>query len=357
MSDDITYASISEIHDALVRKEYAPQKLYEYLATNYDAYHKWQKARKEGNAQDADRVDKILGSEIAFHNLSVEFSRRGCGPYAAMIAFFGVSEYPLSTDLIADQIKYFQKIGNKAMCQKGFDKLKGIPRKYWNWRTYVFAIDFLKDGLSSAESVEAFEEDLKLAKSFIDDFKINIPHDERSYVAEAELLENQGEFDNAMAVLEEAIKKVAVAPQCCLKLADMKLERGAYEDVARYAQKGILMATEEQPSVSVGYLYYLLALAMDATRIKTRQKGDSLEDGQIRKIANAFRTADRLLLNEERKDVAYRKTIRAKLIVLEMEENIYSGLSPLDAEEKQSEKPLALSDLLTLKKILENDRE
>lgn len=347
---NINYSSISEIHDALVQRDHTTRELRQYLLDNYDAYKRW----VENGAPEDTATDKIRGSEMDFHNLSVEFSKQGCAMYAAEIAAMGIEAYPLSTDLIADQIKYCQKIGNKKKCQEGFDLLNRIDRKYWNWRTYVFVIDFLKDGLSSAKNVTDYEEDIKKAKAIIADFKTHIPHDERSYVAEAELHENQGEFDTAMKVLEEATEKVAVAPQCCLKLADMKLERGAYSEVEKYARTGILMATEEQPSVSVGYLYYLLALAMDANRIKSRQAGNLVEDVQIQKIVNAFHTADRLLLNEGRPNVSYRKTIKSKLIVLEMEENVFVELPIQDAKEMQENPQFSRSDLLQLKKMLED---
>ena len=112
------------------------------------------------------------------------------------------------------------------------------------------------------------------------------------------------------------------------------------------------MSTEEQPSVSVGYLYYLLALSMDANRIKARQNGSLVEDVYIRKIVNAFHTADRLFLNEGRPTVSYRKTIKAKLIVLEMEENVSVECPGVDDKEKQEE--LSLSDLLRLKRMMED---
>lgn len=350
MSENLTFASISEIHDVLVRRLYPPKDLYQYLIDNYAAYY--------DPDSETETVDLIRGSETEYHNLSVEFSKQRCSTYAAVVADLGVKEYPLSTDLIADKIKFFQKIGDIEKCREGFEKLKDIDRKYWGWRTYVFAIDYLKDGLSSEKSVSDFEKNVELAKGFIEDFKVNIPHDERSYMAEAELYENQGEFDKAIAILREAVdtQKIAVAPQCCLKLADMMLERGQYSEVEKYARKGILMATEEQPSVSVAYLYYLLALAMDAHRIKARQDGNLVEDVQIQKIAKAFQTADRLFLNEGRETVSYRRTIRAKLIVLEMEEGILVNIdSHAVNEENQSEKQPSLADLVRLQKLLEDN--
>ena len=307
---NITYSSISEIHNALCQRVYTPQELYDYLTSNFFAYNAGEK------------VDKIRGSESDFHNLSVEFSRQACTPYAAVIAAIGVNEYPLSTDLLADQIKYSQESANAEQCASGIEKLKKIDRKYWGWRTFVFTIDLLKDGLSSAPDVQSFEKNLSEAKELIEDFKKYIPYDERAYVAEAEIYEKQGDYKKAIAALEGGIRNVMVAPQCCMKLADLNLKLGDYALVEHYARKGLLAATQEYPTISVGYLYYLLAMAMDARRIECRQLGKSIESIDVQKIVKAFITADKLLINEGRKNVSYRRTIQAKLIVIEMEEDI-----------------------------------
>ena len=343
--DNITYSSISEIHNALMQRRHSPKELYEYITSTYFAWV-------------ADNsLDKIRGSEAEFHNLSVEFSRQDCEPYAAMVASIGVNEYPLSTDLLADLIKYSQETGDAEQCTQGFNQLKKIDRKYWSWRTFVFAIDFLKDGLSSSPSVEKFENNLTEAKVLIEDFKKYIPYEERAYVAEAELYQNQGDFAKAKAALQIGIKKVAVAPQCCMKLADMSLKLGRYDDVIKYARQGILAATQDQPTISVGYLHYILALAMDAKRIQCRQAGQSFDEIEIRKIINEFTTADRLLINEGRPDVAYRRTIKARLIVLEMEENIAVEIDQPDNKETHEGSSVRLSDILQIQQMLENAKK
>lgn len=310
MSIDISYSSIAEIHHALIRKENSPRELYDYIEKNYS---EWKAHQAE---------DRIQGSEGDFHNLTVEFSRQNCVPFAAAVATIGVGFYPMSTDLLADMIKYSQEIGDSKRCRDGLERLKKIDRKYWKWRTFAFAIDYLKDSLSSLPDLDEFKHNLEEAKELIEEFKKYIPYEERSYVAEAELYQNQNDFETAMASLQEGIEKVAVAPQCCMKLADLYLDMGEYEKVGEYAKKGLLATTQEQPTVSIGYLYYLLALSMDAGRIKRRQAGGAVNDSEIQTILTAYRTADKLLVNEGRSTVSYRNTIRAKLIIIEMEEGI-----------------------------------
>lgn len=345
MTSDISYSSIAEIHSALIHKAYTPRALFDYIQASDTDF-------KNGVTQ-----DRIQGSETDYHNLSVEFSRQNCEPFAAAVATIGVGVYPMSTDLLADVIKYSQEIGDSESCRIGITKLKNISRKYWKWRTFVFVIDFLKDSLSSLTSIEEYESNLDEAKFFIEEFKKYIPHEERAYVAEAELYLNQSDYDGAIEALKKGINDVAVAPQCCLKLADMYLELGNYNQVEEFAKKGLLAAMQDQPTVSIGYIYYLLAMAMDAKRIMKKQAGMSIEESEIKAILTAYQTADRLFVNEGRSSVAYRNTIESKRIIIEMEEGIsgYTGNNSSESDEDASH--LSMSDLLTLRDMFENKKD
>ena len=345
MANNISYSSIAEIISALLHKEYSARELFDYIENNYTEW-------KEGKTQ-----DRILGSENDYHNLSVEFDRQNCTPFAAGIATIGCKFYPMSTDLLADTIKYSQLIGDTECCKRGLELLDKIDRKYWNWRTFTFVIDFLKDTLSSATSMEQFEANLTKAKQYIKDFKTYIPYDERSFVSEAELYEKQNNRNEMIKILEEGIKNVGVAPQCCMKLANAYLELGEYEKVYQYAQKGIIAATQDQPTVSMGYLYYLSALAMDAIRIKAKQEGKSIDTNDIQNILISYQTADKLFINEGRMDVAYRSAIRAKLIILGMESGILEMSEKSQSVQSQKDSKDNMTDFLKLLEVLKNRKE
>lgn len=306
-TNHISYSSIGELHTSLVRREFTPRELYDYIREAQQQLH---------------------GSEVEYHNLSVEFSHQDCTPFAADVAALGAQVYPMSTDLLADIIKYSQQSGNTERCKQGISLLKKIDRKYWTWRTFVFVIDFLKDSLSSLGSVQEYENNLNEAKAFIDDFKKFIPHEERAYVAEAEMYLSQNNYDQAISALTGGATNIPVAPQCCMKLADLYLEKGEYEKVEEYARKGILASTQDQPTVSIGYLYYLLALSLDAQRMVNRIDGKAFDRTMIKTIVTAYQTADQLFLNEGRSTVAYRSTIKAKLIIIAMEEGLTMEADP-----------------------------
>ena len=342
MSGVISYSSIAEIHNALVCKDHSPRDLFDYIEHNY---REWEEQKTQ---------DRIQGSESDYHNLAVEFSRQDCEPFAAAVATIGVGVYPMSTDLLADVIKYSQQIGDSASCQKGINRLKKINRKYWNWRTFVFVIDFLKDSLSSSSNSKKFETNLADAKQFIEEFKQYIPYDERAYVKDAELYQHEGNYSKTICVLEAGIEKIAVAPQCCMKLAGLYLELGKYDKVEEYARKGLLAATQDQPTVSLGYLYYLLALSMDADRIKRRQMGEPIDNGKIQSIMTAYQTADELFINEGRLTVSYRNTIKAKLIIIKMEEGLSGKTDICTSEAEKESSQFSLSTLQKLSELAES---
>lgn len=338
MDTTLSFSSISEIHNLLVKKEYPPRVLHDYIVAAHDEW-------KSGKAE------KLAGSENDYHNLSVELSRNDCAPFAASVAALGLETYPMSTDLLADLIKYSQETGDSASCKLGLKKLKSIDRQYWTWRTFVFVIDFLKDSLSSSSGIDEYKENAKEAATYIEEFKHYIPYEERAYVAEAELCLNHSDHQGAIHALEQGIKEIAVAPQCCMKLADLCLECGQYDQVETYARKGILAALQDQPTVSIGYLYYLLAMAMDAKRILCRQGGDIPERSCVQETIDAYKTADKLFVNEGRSTVAYRNTIRARLIIIKTEEGVSNDEEPEDANKYD------LAKLLKLHDILENKNE
>ena len=351
-SATLSYSSISELRNAMVRNTYSPRELFDYLQDNYN---RWSK--EQNNSDSNQKVDLIRGSEADYHNLTVEFSRNNCVPFAAMTAMIGMATYPMSADLIGDFIKYSQEIGDTEMCQHGVEMLKAIDRQYWTWRTFVFVIDYYKDSLGTVKDISTYKNNIKEAEKLIADFKSYIPHEERSYVAEAELKQNQNDYKAALAALREGVKKVAVAPQCCMKLADYYLELGKYDEAEKYARKGILTSIQDQPTVSVGYLYYILALSLDAKRITARQAGKTPDRSDTLSILNAYQTADRLLVNEGRINVSYRKSIDSRKIILEMEEGLSDEVSSLEhMSAERIDRLSQLADILKLSDIQENKK-
>ncbi len=303
-SNQMPITSLEALYKYLSMQLISPENAYGLLIDDYKRDH------------------QLKGSETTYHNLSVEFSRQDSELFAAQTAEIGTKLYPMSTTLWADQIRYYEGIGDTSKCRDGFDKLKRVDRKYWEWRTYVFVIDYLKNARLSLSDDASYNGYFADAEAIISEFKKNIPHEERAFVAKAELLILQSKFEDAIHELEDGISTVGVAPQCCMKLSDMYLERGEYEKVVTTARKGIIALLQDQPTASVGYMYYILALASDALRQKKKMSGEQILPDQTQEILHAYQTADKLFVIEGRIAVVYRKTIEARIVILCMEEGI-----------------------------------
>lgn len=314
MTTQTPITSLEALHKFLSMELIKPEDAYNLLIDDYN------------------QAQQLKGSETTYHNLSVEFSQQDSGLFAAQTAEIGTKLYPMSTTLWADQIKYYGEIGNTSKCEDGFEKLKKIDRKYWEWRTYVFVIDYLKNARLSLPDDASYNEYFADAEEIISDFKKNIPHEERAFFAKAELLTLQSKFEDAIHELENGINTVGVAPQCCMKLSEMYLERGEYEKVVTTARKGIIALLQEQPTASVGYMYYILALALDALRQKDSLSSKQISSEQVQEILHAYQTADKLFVVEGRLAAAYRRTIEGRIVILCMEENIDVPVKPVDAD-------------------------
>lgn len=86
---------------------------------------------------------------------------------------------------------------------------------------------------------------------------------------------------------------------------------------------------------------------------KNRYFGNAIDENEIQSIITAYQTADKLFLNERRPTVAYRSTIEAKLIILEMEEGVSLQTSNLAPDTEKDKSSFSPSDLLALRDILE----
>lgn len=285
-----------------------------------------------------DCKDTILGSDHDYHNLSVEFSRKNCPLYALSVAKLGAQQYQFSTTLLADIILYGQQACAFDDCNKALERLCQIPYKYWEWRSFVFSIDYLKDSLSWVESVDIYERNLAQAFELIEKLKNNIPFEERAFVAEAEIYILSSDTLKAAEVLEQAIASIQVAPQCCMKLADIYLELGKYKDTIRIAAIGIRATAQEQPSTSIPYFYYLSALAKDALIHKYALEHENDKNGFgnediIRDALIDYQIAHELFSTQRRHE-EFIQTIQMRRRILEIKAGFVENQADISGEDK-----------------------
>lgn len=185
-------------------------------------------ARKDNNnAEDEDDDDYYDDEEGEdsdyYHNEAVKYARYGKFNKSAQICIAGLKRFPYDVDLLADVIKYSSDAGNRDVSCKYYAVLKDtVPVQRWNWRAYSFSLEYLLNDPIGNE----YE-----CRAIIANYKRYIPYEEKVYVAESELEEALGNADRSMEVLHEALASRENASQCSIRLADMQMDRGLYEDV------------------------------------------------------------------------------------------------------------------------------
>ena len=309
----------------------------------------------------SDEECAICGSANDYHNLSSEYARKGLYSMAAIIAASGARRYTHNIDLLADIIKFGCSSQRWDDCKRAYGRLCEMDKKLWNWRAFTFSIDYLIDRCSTEESSEresTYNEALALAK----EYKESILRDERAWVAEAELFLMENETEKAICTLVDGVGQVGVAPQCCIKLADIYLERGEYKNAIKYSAIGAKATAQDQPSASIAYLYYVSALAKDAL---IHQAAQEQSDGATVGFRNHDAVTDALTDYEIAESIfriqgqrSYLQNIMARRIILRKK----SGLKQEeDTVTESAHKSRTINDLLhqlhSLSQAIDDDND
>ncbi|WP_336595683.1 hypothetical protein [Bacteroides acidifaciens] len=298
------------------------------------------------NAIEADTEGTICGSADDYHNLASEYARKGFYAMAATIAVAGASRYTYNIDLLADIIKYSCDSQRWNNCKKAYERLCTMNKKLWNWRAFTFSINYLIDRCSTEELLVrevTYNEALALSK----EYKESSLQDERAWVAEAELFLMENEVEKAIQTLVDGVAQVGVAPQCCVKLSDIYLKRGEYENVIKYSAIGARATAQEQPSASIAYLYYVSALAKDALiHQAAREQDNGTVDGfcnhdAVNDALIDYEIAEKIFLIKHQS--SYLQTIRARRIILQKKSGI---VAEGNIEEESTPKSRTDNDLL-----------
>ena len=286
-SDDDN-ASLSSFLDMLVRKQ-------GLLADNDD----------DDDDDDDDDEDGLNADEV--HNKAVHYSRSGKPRTAMEICMKGLERFPNNADLLADTVKYASECGDMAEAQKHYELLKTrLPVTSWNWRAFTFSFDYLMGDPITNE---------KECRKVVESYERVLPYEQRAYLAECELEEALGNAEGAMTVLHGAVHKLANAAQCALKLADMQLDRGQYNEAHKTALYGIA-AAESQPSINAPYLLYVCALARDHELHEKVMNGEPVTQDEVDALEHQYS----ILGNDFPELIQYRSNIKRRARMLQLVE-------------------------------------
>lgn len=253
---------------------------------------------------DGDVIDNNMDADD-YHNQAVDYARHNKYGMAANLCREGLKKFPLNVDLLADTIKYSADAGDMEIAAEFFTILsEKVPYKRWNWRAFTFSVDYL------LQSDPVGNEDN--CRTIIMTYRHCLPYEEKADMAESELEEALGNREESMHVLENAIHIHTNACQCALRLADMQMDRGLYEDVITTANYGIAASADPQPSINVPYLYLIRALAKDYILHKKECDGENVSPDEVVALKDEYE----LLLNEFPRLMHFESTIKTRVKML-----------------------------------------
>lgn len=218
--------------------------------------------------------------ENDYHNKSADLAWKGKIREAVELCARGLDKFPFNMDLLADAIKYSSDIGDVNAAKGHLDKLNDrFPRNTWNWRAYTFVLDFLMKDPSQNE---------KICREIIADYKKNLPYEEKSAVAESKLEEKLGNHEKSKEILAQALKKRFNAPQSALRLLDLQLQHGEFEQALRTSDYFLIASCEAQPSTNTNYQLYVRCLAEDAILHKKFFEEGSVTKDEVERIKGLY---------------------------------------------------------------------
>lgn len=278
--------NLMEIVSTLIKQAGSLQQIHQLLSMSDND------PRALREALEVINNNELSGDSDDYHNISVCYARTGDYASACIILKKGISLFPSNSDLLADFIKYASKAGTYNECKEYYDKLKEVPLNAWTWRGFDFSIDYMIDLYSNAidgsDEQKTIIEELKYLSM---EFQRHFPFDEQAFLSEYAYLNAIGLKEEAVVRLGNVIDQFTVMPKSCLRYCDLMLERGEYEKVIEYAEKGIMGDAQSQSTIKTGYLFFVSALAKDALIWRDKKFND--EDA-IRDLYLDYRIAERL---------------------------------------------------------------
>lgn len=234
-------------------------------------------------------------SPNSYHNDSVDADHTEGSPAAFEVIRRGLSQYPYDIDLLSDAVLH-APIGTFEEWITGGDLKKldetvamqavgnGISRlryaedycavlfsrhRRWNWRSYCYVIDYLKERRVAALSdISEVDRTLDLAIELAKEFVEKYPSDERAHNELAEALIASGDQEAAERYLRKIILEdplpAASLSQSCTTLVNILMDKGEYGDAIKVALVGQAATAQSQPSSVLGFFVYCEALARDA---------------------------------------------------------------------------------------------
>lgn len=218
----------------------------------------------------ADPENEVTGEAVEYYRL-IDATLSSCDYHSGVrIAELGLAKYPYNVDLLANAVRISGKSGAFDKGEAWLQQLEEIGRKYWDWSSYLYAVELLRAEMSRTIGPER-EQLTKRILQMCDDFIAAFPREDRAYNEKAEVLIELNRLDDAKQVLQNTIfnavdgKSPILAPQCCLTyLRNLLNSSNDYDLIIKVATQGLVATATDENSAHFGYFVYRIALAKDA---------------------------------------------------------------------------------------------
>ena len=238
---------------------------------------------------DDDDLDKALGYQgrilnmdaSDYHNQTCVLARANHIERAVDVAVDGLKRFKYNPTLLADVIKYCTEAGDMDRAARYYSMLnEKVDLCRWDWRAFTYSFDYL---LASGPENE------KEMRILIKNFKKYFNRLEKPYFLTAQLEEYLGKTDKSMKALEGAIQRLPNASQCALKLADMQIDNGLFEQTIITCNYGIAAAAMTQPTINTSYLVLLRTLAKDHLLHRKVCNGEEISEAELRSVEEDYK--------------------------------------------------------------------
>ena len=295
-----------------------------YVNENFDRLREIQEY-----LESRDVARRIAGSASEFHNASVSLTRIGFFDYAFSLLEVAQERYPRDTDILADLLLYGMKCRNLSELREYQKKLENIDKPLWTWRAFHFQFDYLLEELRYAETDTAAKELAAKIEVLIKDYKENSEHfadlsdKEKAYMVEYEYYSFKRDKKKAIDALKAAtIALPNKCAQCALKLADHYFEVGDNKNAIKYSELAVNIK-EDQPSISLGYAYYILAMSREHD---VRNIGGALAEAKVKPIFSAYAAAVEYMREESGRE-GLLKSVKNQVKTLEYDSGVPSKIN------------------------------